>query len=174
MTKANRPKFELITIPKLVGAHREVHVTLLGTPFLRSPQTGVIKPVEKLRREDGSYFDGDFSLFILIRVMFQCGTYTIKMKEHLPRLLHQCFDCRKELLGELRKPHRFEFDVGQSDIPTFQVRIEAAAVKCPGCGRDAILWTDEVAAEIGAAVREALSSRENVPVRDAPVDQPCD
>jgi hypothetical protein len=158
---AKVPKFELITIPELRGSSGEIRVTLFGVPLLRSLATGVIKPLEKLRREDGSYFDGDFVLFVLVRTMFRCGTHTMKVKDYLPRLFHPCFDCPKELSEEPTKPHQFEFDISQPKAPTFRVRIDAPAVRCPNCGRDAILWTEQVPEDIEAALNEALSQSKN-------------
>jgi hypothetical protein len=161
MAKRKRPEFELITIPELTGTDADVCVTLLGAPFRCSVATGIVRPLNKLHREDGSYFDGDFVLFILVRTMFECGTYTMKIKEHLPRLFHPCFGCRTELSEETPKSDRFEFDVRQPNAPGFRVRIEAPAVICPGCGRHAILWTDEIDRKIEAAANAAVRARPN-------------
>jgi hypothetical protein len=96
--------------------------------------------------------------FLSSRIMFRCGTYTMKLKEYLPRVIHQCDGCKQTLPEESVETHRFEIDASPRDLPRFLVLLDAPAVRCPGCGRHNVIWSDEARAEIEGALTEAGST----------------
>lgn len=150
-------EFEVVTIPQLSGESHEFRLTLFEPPFLRSKQTGAIKPFEPILLDHDEYFDGDFWLYVHVGVMFACGSHTMKLKEHLPRLFHPCMGCRAELSELPQQRHRFQFELKPANGPAFRVDIEAPAVHCTQCGRWAILWSEEASNRIQSAIVEALS-----------------
>jgi hypothetical protein len=160
MAQTPAEEFEQVTVPELKGACGPVSVTLLGAPALRSIRTGILKPVEAVAVDDGEG-GGDVVtpvLFLHVRTMFACGSYVMKLKQYLPRLIYQCQGCQQKLTEQPGKPHRFEFDVSSLDLPTFRVQLDAPAVACPGCARYNILWSDEMAAQVEVAMAQALSA----------------
>jgi hypothetical protein len=157
---ATGDEFERITVPELKGACGPVRVTLLGAPALRATRTGAREPVEAVRLDDG---EGGWDvvtpvLFLLTRAMFACGSYVMKLKEYLPRLIYQCQGCQRKLVEEPGEPHRFKFDASSLDLPTFRVQLDAPAVACPGCGRYNILWSADMAAQVEGALVEAIAA----------------
>jgi len=157
-------RFELITIPEQAGASGPVRVTLFEMPALRSTRTGAVKPVENLRmKADDEPFDGDFALFLQVQIMFRCGSYTIKLKEHLPKLFFQCSVCQAPLADDPQESHEFTIDLKPLDLPTFYVKVEAPSAVCPRCRRHMILWSDETVAQIDQALAEALSTAYDAP-----------
>lgn len=158
--RASGEQYEQITIAELSGARGMVRVTLLGTPVLRSIRSGAHKPIETVKVDDG---EGGWEcvtpvVFLSTEVMFRCGSYTMKLKEYLPRLIYQCRDCQRRLPEEPSEPHRFEFDTSPLDLPKFRVILDAPAIACPGCGRHNVLWSDEMSAQIEGALTEAMGS----------------
>jgi len=101
-------------------------------------------------------FDGDFSLFLQVRVMLRCSSYSEKRKDQAPA--YQCNVCQTSLPSEPGPPHQFEIDLKALDAPTFYIRLDAPAVVCPRCGRHVILWSDETAAQLEQAISQALST----------------
>lgn len=68
--------FELVQIPKLTAKCGLVRVTLLDTPFLRS--SDAIEQIKELQAIGSDEpFDGPFSLFLSVQVMFRYGSYTL-------------------------------------------------------------------------------------------------
>ena len=153
-------EFEPVTISELTGARGPVRVTLRGAPALRSTRTGALKPVEVIRVEDGE--DGwdviSPVLFLHTRTMFACGSYVMKLKEYLPRLIFQCQGCQRKLAEGPGEPHRFEFEAVSLDLPPVRVQLDAPAVACPGCGRYSVLWSDEMSAHIEGAIADAVAA----------------
>jgi endogenous inhibitor of DNA gyrase (YacG/DUF329 family) len=153
-------EFEPTTIPELRGGSGPVHVTLLGAPALRSVRTGALTPINAIETDDG---EGGIEpvppeLFISARIMFACGSYVMKLKEYLPRLIYQCRDCQAKLAEEPSEVRPFEFEATPLNLPAFGVRLDAPAVACPACGRHNVLWSDETSAHVANAVNEALSA----------------
>ena len=149
-----------MTIPELQGGRGPVRVTLLGVPAVRAISSGAVRPVAEVGTDDG---EGGVDavplvLFIHVRAMFACGSYVMKLKEYLPRLIYQCQGCQRKLAEEPGEQHRFEFEASSLDQPMFRVQFDAPAVVCPGCGRHNVLWSDEMAAQIEGALAEALSA----------------
>jgi hypothetical protein len=158
-----REEFQPVTVPELTGARGPVRVTLRGAPALRSTRTGELRPLEAIRVEDG---EGGWDvippvLFLHVRAMFACGSYVMKLKEYLPRLIFQCQGCQRKLAGEAGEPRRFEFEATSLDLPPVRVQLDAPAVACPDCGRYNVLWSDEMAAHIEGAMAEAISALPN-------------
>src|SRR5207253_196318 len=136
------------------------HVTLLGGPALRSTRTGVLKPIEEVRTDDGEggWEVITFEFFVSIQITFACCAYTMKLKEYLPRLIYQCRGCQSRLPEEPREPRRFEFEVRPLDLPEFRIRLDAPAVACSGCGRHNVLWSEDMVAQVEAATTQAVCS----------------
>jgi hypothetical protein len=160
VTRQQSGEFESVTMPELRGVRGPVRVTLLGVPAVRAIRGGVVQPVAEVGTDDG---EGGVDavplvLFIHVRAMFACGSYVMKLKEYLPRLIYQCQGCQRKLAEGPGEAHRFEFEASSLDQPTFRVRLDAPAVACPGCGRHNVLWSDEMAAQIEGALAEALSA----------------
>jgi hypothetical protein len=160
VAQADQEKFERIVVPELIGANGTVRLTLFGAPALRSKRTGAIKAIEDIETDDG---EGgvdviDPVLFLSVRTMFACGSYVMKLKEYLPRLIFQCTGCQGRLSEGPGEPHHFEFEVQALNLPTFRVRLDAPAVACPACGRHVVLWSDEMMAQVESAAREAWYS----------------
>jgi hypothetical protein len=160
MAQPPAEEFEPVTVPELQGGRGPVRVVLLGAPALRSTRTGALQPVEAVRVDDG---EGGWDvitpvLFLHIRTMFACGSYVMKLKEYLPRLIYQCQGCQRKLAEQPGEPHRFEFEVSSLDLPPFRVRLDAPAVACPDCGRPNVLWSDETAAQIEGTLAEAVAA----------------
>jgi hypothetical protein len=160
MTQDEAGDFEVIAFPELNGGAGPARVTLLGTPVLRSTRDGRLKPPEMIKVDDGEggWDLVDPVLFYSVALMFGCGSYVMKLKEYLPRLIFQCKGCRAVLPEEPSEPHRFEIDATSLELPPSRVRLHAPAVACPRCGRRHVLWSDEMAAAIEGALAEALAS----------------
>jgi hypothetical protein len=158
--KQSGDEFEPVTVPELKGGRGPVRVTLLRAPALCSTRTGVLKPVEMVRTDDGEggWDIIPFVLFLHVRAMFACGSYVMKLKEYLPRLIYQCQGCQRKLADEPGEPHHFEFEASSLDLPAFGVQLEAPAVACPECGRYNVLWSDEMAAQIEGELAEAVAA----------------
>jgi hypothetical protein len=153
-------EFEQVTVPELKGSGGPVSVTLLGAPALRSTRNSVLKSVDMVKLDDGEggWDFVTFVLFLHTRAMFACGSYVMKLKEYLPRLIYQCKGCQRKLAEEPSEPHHFEFDAVSLDLPTFGVQLDAPAVECPECGRYNVLWSDEMSAHIEGAFAEAVAA----------------
>jgi catechol 2,3-dioxygenase-like lactoylglutathione lyase family enzyme len=151
-------RFECIAGPDLNAECGPVRVTLFGTPFLRSARTGAVKPIEDLRMGvDDEPYEGDFAQFVVDAAMFRCGSYEMKLKEHLPRVFYQCRVCQAMLPEEPGAPYLFEIDLKLLEVPTFYLQLEAPAVVCPRCERHMILSSNEARERIRQAVSDALS-----------------
>jgi hypothetical protein len=148
---------EPTTIAEVTGASGPVRIRLLGIPATRLP-SGELKPLREFATDDGEggvdVVDAD--IFITARAMFACGSYTMKLKEYLPRLVFQCQGCQQKLTEESQEEQHFEFGLQALDVSAFQMHLDAPAVRCPKCGRWNVLWSDETARAVEAAVRQAL------------------
>lgn len=92
MTRHRSEEFESVTIPELRGCRGAVRVTLLGVPALRAVRSRTVQPVAEVATDDGEGGVDAVPLvfFIHVRAMFACGSYVMKLKEYLPRLIYQC------------------------------------------------------------------------------------
>ena len=152
--------WETIAIPELNGSSGAVRIVLLGAPVLRSRTTGEWRPIDEVKVDDG---EGGWEMlspgfFLHIQIVFGCGSYVMKLKEYLPRLIYQCRWCQHRIEEEPGSPHQFELAVEPLELAPFRVEITAPAVACPGCGRHNILWSDSLSAEIEAAADAAFRS----------------
>jgi len=89
--------------------------------------------------------------------MLQCGSYTMKLKDYLPSVIYQCKGCQQTLSDESRDAKQFDVDAKLRDLPPFLVQLEAPAVTCPRCGRQNLIWSDQMRTEVEGALADAFS-----------------
>src|SRR5215470_2566439 len=138
----------LIRVPKLVGKHKQVRVTLLGAWFMRPGPS------------DKRYADDGFGPFILDEV-FRRQSILTKRKGILKKN-HHCRSCDADLMGLKAHRRKFSLNIQYKQIPPFKLEIEMPAIPCRKCGTSNAVNEDSTEQVISGAIALAFESLSRV------------
>ena len=134
----------LIRVPKLVGKHKQVRVTLLGASFMRPGLA------------DKRYADDGFGPFILDEI-FRRQSILSKRKGILKKN-HHCRGCEASLMGLKARRRKFSINIVYKQIPPFKLEIEMPAIPCRACGTSNAVNEDNTEQIISGAIALAFDS----------------
>lgn len=134
--------------PKLVGKYKQVRVTFIDAPFLKSDAAS-------------RKIDEGFGLFILDEV-FRRQSILSKLKGLL-RKTHHCRKCEAGLMGLKAHRRRFTLDIAYKELPPFKLDIEMPAIPCRDCGTNNAVNEEATEFIIGGAIAKAFESLKRTP-----------
>ena len=138
----------LIRVPKLVGKHKQVRVTLLGASFTRPG------PADKRYADDG------FGPFILDEV-FRRQSILSKRKGILKKN-HHCRGCDASLMGLKAHRRKFSLNIAYKQLAPFKLEIEMPAIPCRTCGTSNAVNEDTTEQVISGAIAMAFESLKTI------------
>jgi len=138
----------LIRVPKLVGKHKQVRVTLLGASFTRP------SPADKRYADDG------FGPFILDEV-FRRQSILSKRKGILKKN-HHCRGCDASLMGLKAHRRKFSLNIAYKQLAPFKLEIEMPAIPCRTCGTSNAVNEDTTEQVISGAIAMAFESLKTI------------
>ena len=136
----------MVTVPRLVGNHADVRVTILGATFLRATGTNRLR-----------FPDDQFGSDLIDRVLHREGI--LSKKKGIRAKSHHCRNCGSDLTGANLRRCKFLLDMRHRQLPAFKVEIEMSAKKCPECGTASALDEKEVELNICQAIIKAFQTK---------------
>lgn len=141
---------EIITIPEIRGEYGQARVAFINAPFQRSRSKHLL-----------SYPDADFGPMLLDEIFHKQRFFT-KLKGVFKKT-HHCRKCAAHLDTSQPERQMFEVAITHNPFPTFVLRIEVPAARCPLCSAPNALRPKEVEHDISEALIMAFESQNTKP-----------
>ena len=134
----------MITVPRLAGKYREVRITFLGVPILRSDGPASRFP------------DENFGIYVLDEIFTRQSI--LSKRKGVLRKTHCCRKCNASLMGLKAHRRRFALTMKYKQTVPFKVEIEMPAMTCPTCATNNAVNDEGTQHVVGLAIAKAFES----------------
>jgi ribosomal protein L34E len=135
----------MITIPRLSGKYKQVRITFLGVPSLRTEG-----------RASQRFPDENFGIYVLDELFTRQSI--LSKRRGVLRKTHHCRKCDASLMGLKAHRRRFALTMKYKQTAPFKVEIEMPAMTCPECATNNAVNDEGTQHVVGLAIAKAFES----------------